>query len=87
VEDRFGVSLAALSEMAMAAVDIAKDTLLLAVATEQADRSNGGLHGLQTIAEAILELYVRELTLGLVRMHRQRNSRYGIQLRPEDGLG
>ena len=37
--------------------------LLLAVTTEQADDgSNGGLHDLQAIAEAELDMRVRELT-------------------------
>ena len=44
VENRFGVPLGALSEMA--AVAIAENALPLAVAAEQADGSNGGLHGL-----------------------------------------
>jgi hypothetical protein len=87
VEDRFEVLLGALSEVA--AVAIAENTLFFAVTTKQADinRSNGGLHGLQTIAEAILELRICDLTLGFVREHRQRNSGNGIQLRPKNGLG
>jgi hypothetical protein len=85
MEDCLGVPLGALSEVA--AVAIAENTLFFAVATKQADRSNGGLRGLRAIAEAILELRICELTLGLVREHRQRHSGYGIQLRPENGLG
>jgi hypothetical protein len=51
--------------MEMAAVSIAKDTPFFAVTTEQADRSNGGLHGLQTTVEVMLEVRIRELALGL----------------------
>ena len=85
MEGRFGVPLGALSEVA--AVAIAKNTLFFAVTTKQANRSNGGLHSLQTVAEVILELRICELTLGFVREHRQRDSGCGIQLRPENGLG
>jgi hypothetical protein len=67
----------------VAAVAIAENTIFFAVTTKQADRSNGGLHGLQTIAEVMLELRICELALGLVREHRQRHSGYGIQFRPE----
>ena len=49
MEGRFEVLLGALSEVA--AVAIAENTLFFAVATKQADRSNGGLRGLQVASD------------------------------------
>jgi hypothetical protein len=60
------------------AVSVAENMLLLAVTTEQADDgSNGGLHDLQAIAEAELDMRVRELTPVFFRKHRQRNRSHG----------
>jgi hypothetical protein len=59
MKNGLGVSLGALAKVA--AVAITKDTLFLAIATQQTNRSNGGLHR--------LEAGVRELAIGFVWKH------------------
>jgi hypothetical protein len=78
MKNGFGVSFRALTEVT--AIAITEDTLFLAIATQQADRSNGRLHSLEAVAQVVLKLGVRKLALGLVWQHRKRLGRHGVQL-------
>jgi hypothetical protein len=67
MKNGFGVSIRAFTEVT--AVAITEDTLFLANATQQTDRSNGRLHSLEAVAQVTLKLGVRKLTFGFVQKH------------------